>query len=135
MRELIDVYILADKYDIPVLKNSIIEILFDAVKTGSDKAVRLRIPKLRDMEHIYANTGRGSTLRKFVTACNVWFVSRQWYTWDVGSNWLHANPEIAADLAIGFAFSLEGDTSPFAAAKDASPFLEVVKSDDGSDKK
>lgn len=136
MRDLIDVYILADKYDIPALKNSIMEILFDAVKIGSDKALQcLRLPKLRDMEHIFANTGRGSTLRKFVTACNTWFVSRQWYTEDTGSNWLHSNPEIATDLAIGFAFRLKGDISPFTAGKDASPFLEVVKPDDGSDKK
>ncbi|KAL8761613.1 MAG: hypothetical protein Q9184_002288, partial [Pyrenodesmia sp. 2 TL-2023] len=34
MRELIEVHLLADKYDIPALKNHIIQILFDAVKHG-----------------------------------------------------------------------------------------------------
>ncbi|KAL8853453.1 MAG: hypothetical protein Q9221_001770 [Calogaya cf. arnoldii] len=134
MREHFVVFILADKYDVPILKNDIMEILFDAVKSGTDAARRcMRIPELSDMVHVFANTARGSTLRKFVTACETWFSGFRYYTCDVGSNWLYKNPEVATDLAIAFASRLKGDTSPFTAGNDASPFLEVVNADHGSD--
>lgn len=141
MRELIEVYVLADKYDIPALKNHIIQILFDAVKHGSDKKLHgLRLPLLEDVQYIYANTARGSTLRKFVIACFTWFVQFEWYLTAPVSDWLGNNPEIAADLAIQFAFRLASglvlreafplnEVHPFAKGRDSSAFLEPVKSD------
>ncbi|KAL8657364.1 MAG: hypothetical protein Q9226_001990 [Calogaya cf. arnoldii] len=134
MRELFDVFILADKYVVPVLKNEIMEILFDAVTSDTATAFPCpKLPRLIDIEHVWANTARGSTLRKFVTACMVRFVDYDWYTKDRGLNWLYENPEFATDVAIGCAAVLKGDKSPFTAGHDASPFLEVVKADDGSD--
>ena len=101
--------------------------LFDAVKEGTDEALHcLRIPTFGDIQHIYANTAQRSTLQKFVTACMTWFVDVKWYTKEVGSDWLRENPEIAADLATGFARRLRGRRSPFSPGRDASAFLETV---------
>ncbi|KAL8890571.1 MAG: hypothetical protein Q9215_002289 [Flavoplaca cf. flavocitrina] len=127
MRQMFDLYILADKYDVPILKDAIMVTLFDAVKEGTDEALHcLRIPTFGDIQHIYANTAQRSTLQKFVTACMTWFVDVKWYTKEFGSDWLRENPEIAADLAIGFARRLRGRRSPFSPGRDASAFLETV---------
>ncbi|KAL8919166.1 MAG: hypothetical protein Q9208_006926 [Pyrenodesmia sp. 3 TL-2023] len=141
MRELIEVYLLADKYDIPALKNHIIQILFNAVKYGGDKKLHvLRIPSLEDVQYIYANTARGSTLQRFVIECMTWFVPFEMYLTEFVVNWLDRNPEIAADLATKFAFRLASgmalreafplnEVHPFAKGKDSSVFLEPIKSD------
>ncbi|KAL8751295.1 MAG: hypothetical protein Q9199_006519 [Rusavskia elegans] len=130
MREFIDLWILADKYDVPILKNDIIDMLFQTLKHGSDPALhKLRSPRLSDIRHIYANTARGSKLRKFVTACNAWLPLSQFFTGQQGSNWLRDNPEFGTDLAIEFVSRLQGDLGPFAEGKDASAFLEPVESD------
>ncbi|KAL9027753.1 MAG: hypothetical protein Q9180_007281, partial [Flavoplaca navasiana] len=127
MRQMFDLYILADKYDVPILKDAIMVSLFDAVKKGTDEALHcLRIPTFGDIQHIYANTAQRSTLQKFVTACMTWFVDVKWYTKESGSDWLRGNPEVAADLAIGFARRLRGRKSPFSPGRDASAFLETV---------
>lgn len=81
MRAMFDLYILGDKYDVPILKDGIMAVLFDAVKEGSDEALHcLKAPSLGDIKYIYAHTTQRSTLRKFVTACMTWFVDVKWYT-------------------------------------------------------
>lgn len=114
------------------------EILFDAVKEDRDKSRNKgvlcpRIPRRNDMEHIYSNTVQGSPLRKFVTACYTWLVKLELYTDGSMSDWLRNNPEIATDLAIGFASRLQGGKDPFAKGQDASIFLELAESDGESD--
>lgn len=135
-RELINVYILADKYDVSLLKDHIVELLFDAVRPWADEAARRRRIALRThIEHAYANTARSSKLRALLTACYTWHVDFHWFTEGPGLNWLYRNPEIATDLAINFASRLESGkkANPFAKDKDASPFLELRKSVGRSD--
>lgn len=138
LRELYNVYLLADKYNVSPLKNDIMEILFDAVKADRVKSRNKgvlcpRRPRKHDMEHVYSNTVQCSPLRKFVIACYTWLVNLQCYTDGSFSDWLRRNPEIATDLAIGFASRLQGGKDPFAKGQDASVFLELSESDGGSD--
>lgn len=140
LRELYDVYILADKYNVPPLKNDIMKILFDAFKADRDKS-RIKalpcqlVPSMSDMEHIYSNTVQGSPLRNIVTASYTWLLSLELYTDGSLSDWLRKNPEIATNVAIGFAFRLESDKGPFAEGRDASVFLELSKSGGRSDQR
>lgn len=138
LRELYEVYLLADKYHVSLLKNDIMEILFDVVKADRDKSRNNGlhcplIPSMSETEYIYSNTVQGSPLRKFVAACYIWLVKLELYTDGSLSDWLRNNPEIATDLAIGFASRLQGGKDPFAKGQDASIFLELTESDGESD--
>ncbi|KAL9598931.1 MAG: hypothetical protein Q9219_004197 [cf. Caloplaca sp. 3 TL-2023] len=95
---LINVGILADKYGIIPLLNSIMEVLFNAVKFDANPVILcVRVPETEIIDHVYQKTTAGSQLRRFIVACDVWFGDIEWYKEEDCARWLATIPEFAAD--------------------------------------
>ena len=117
--KLIQLYLMADKYSIVPLKNTIMGIIY-----GNVHSEHYRIASLRNVKLIYENTVRGSRMRRFVTQSYAWSVKADWYQQANISESLSDIPEFAGDLAVALALwhKLVGNTKgPF---RDLSHYLE-----------
>ena len=85
----------ADKFDVGLLKNSIIDELF-ALAPKSDAIP----PQPSVIAYIYENTTQTSSLRKLIVAWYAWHINRNWYTTSGALACLENTPTFAADLAI-----------------------------------
>ncbi|KAL8793979.1 MAG: hypothetical protein Q9182_007643, partial [Xanthomendoza sp. 2 TL-2023] len=115
--QLTDLYVLADKYDIASLKNHVVRLLFATIQQydGNSRPSRFNIV------HVYANTVRGSPLRKFVVSYWAWYKGLP--ALEIESTWegLDACPEFAFDMARALASLIEGRQNPLL---DITNFLE-----------
>ena len=84
----------ADKFDVGLLKNSIIDELFALRMTAG------RAPQPLVVAHIYDNTTETSSLRKLIVGWYAWHVKYDWYTLSGTPAILEDIPKFAADLAI-----------------------------------
>ena len=129
--QLAKLYVFADKYDVVQLQNLIIDKLFEM------KLKQLKSPQMGLAAFIYNNTNAGSSFRKLVVGHYVWHVDLQWYFEGTTSEVLMRIPELAADLAIGFAGRVHGkNKSPFEGPSSAlyatpKPRTEVVEGQSG----
>ncbi|WEW60202.1 hypothetical protein PRK78_005687 [Emydomyces testavorans] len=95
--QLSELYVLADKLEVPHLKNDVIDELF-VMKRHPDKP-----PQAEVISYVYENTGEKSPLRKLMVAWLVWHVDFKWYTTSSAPAFLSQCPEFAADLAVALA--------------------------------
>ena len=86
---------LADKFDVRLLKNSIIDELF-ALNMTPD----VWSPQPPVVAYIYENTTEISSLRKLIVEWYVWQIDHDWYTFSGTPAILEDIPKFAADLAI-----------------------------------
>ncbi|KAL9012593.1 MAG: hypothetical protein Q9173_002653 [Seirophora scorigena] len=127
-QDLLNLYILADKYNIGSLMDQIMAALFHAVRHNTQNPTRcLRHPPLDVVARVYFHSARGSKLRRFVTACSSWFQDLEHYAKEGYSEALSETPEFAADLAVALASRLGGAADPFWC--DGSCFLVSTNTD------
>ena len=101
---------LADKFDIGLLKNSIVDELF-----AGSKELDSWVPGPPVIGYIYENTTETSSLRKLIVEIYVWQMDYDWYTRSDTRAALEIIPTFAADLAIAMSRRVQDPSleSPF----------------------
>ena len=101
---------LADKFDVGLLKNSIIDKLF-----ASNTKHTLWPPQPPVVAYIYENTTEQSSLRVLMVGWYVWHIDQGWYTFSDTPATLAGIPMFAAELAIAMSRKVEDPSleSPF----------------------
>lgn len=88
---------LADKYDIYLLKNQIVDELFDLTKPPRN----FEPPQISVTKYVYDNTTEGSSFRKLLVAWYVYFIDLEWYDGKHTKAWLATvSQEFAIDLVV-----------------------------------
>ena len=88
---------LADKYDDYLLKNHIIDELFDLMKPPRN----VQPPTMPLIAHVYDNTTRGSSFRKVLVAWYVYGIDLGWYDKEsTRSHLARTSRDFAIDLAM-----------------------------------
>lgn len=90
---------LADKYDIYLLKNDIVDELFHLQKPPRD----FKPPPTSVVAYIYNNTTRTSSFRKLMVAWYAHLIDFEWYGSDATRDWL---AEVCHDFAIDLVLAL-----------------------------
>ncbi|KAI4250269.1 MAG: hypothetical protein L6R42_008785 [Xanthoria sp. 1 TBL-2021] len=128
-RELVQLYILADKFDMPLLRNHIMTLLFDTIKhpngtfrKGSTADYEF-CPRMSVVILVYNNTVKGSPIRKFMAAFVVWHFTLGTYEdelfWERASDF----PELIRDITVNLAKRADDQSNPL---NDIDKFLESV---------
>ena len=100
---------LADKYDIFLLKNHIVDELFDLTK----KPRNFRPPQMPIVTYVYNNTTGGSSFRKLMIAWYVYGIDFKWYDSDGAKMELaEASQDFAIDLVVALAARLNYPERP-----------------------
>jgi len=89
-------YILADKLQVPRLKNNVIDKLFEM------KAKANRVPQRTAVSYVFKSSMGNSQLRKFMVDWYAWHINFKYYN-EAAKEFLYQCPEFAADLAITLA--------------------------------
>ncbi|KAL8981755.1 MAG: hypothetical protein Q9205_003551 [Flavoplaca limonia] len=127
--ELIRLYVLADKFNIPLLKNHIMGLLFETIKLpngafrdliSQDLDIR---PPVSVLRLIYTNTPKGSPVRKFIAAFFVWHTSVIRYEEEACWGKMSEIPDFTIDIAINLAKRVDNRVDPL---KDIMPFMEPI---------
>ena len=100
--QLARLYTLADKFDVRLLKESIIDELF---AIGSKP--ELWPPQPDVVTYIYENTTEQSPLRELMVGWYVWHIDQDWYTLSGSRAFLADTPMFAADVAIAMSRKAE----------------------------
>lgn len=112
------VYAAAEKYDIVMLKNALVDSIFSAAQVQP----RLRRPTLRVIGYIYNTTPPRSPLRKLMVAWQTWhaFNSSIWFEQETTPARLAELPEFAADFLCSMGLRQYGNvkSSPFGGKSD-----------------
>ncbi|KAL8643414.1 MAG: hypothetical protein Q9226_008396 [Calogaya cf. arnoldii] len=113
--QLIQVYVLADKYGIVPLKNHVMDLLFEAydIRLLNLKPTDLQPPQYEHVSYVYENTVHSSQLRRFLVVLHVWHIKLGWYKEKKTVEWLESNPSFGLDLVKAFAARASGEPSPF----------------------
>ncbi len=94
-RQLAELYVFADKYDVINLKHNVIDQFFET------RGSYMRVPSLSVVTYAYDNSTKMSSFRKLLVA---WCCMRlDWYHTPGIRCWLERNAEFAADIAIALA--------------------------------
>ncbi len=104
---------LADKYDIYLLKNDIVDELFDLTKAPKN----VKAPQISVIKYIYDNTTLGSSFRKLMVAWCAYLIDFKWYDTEEAKHHLtRVSQDFAVDLAIelGARHNHPDRKSPFA---------------------
>lgn len=131
-RELVRVYILADKFDVPLLKNRVVVFLFDTVRLPNGNFrwqaghhCHFR-PRSGDAKLVYTNTVKGSPIRNFMAAYCAWYYPvaklEEQDFWESISD----NPEFFIDVSMNLARRSNNRMDPLL---DINNFLEPVPDD------
>ncbi len=101
---------LADKFDVGLLKNSIIDELFALKMTPN-----VTPPQPPVIAYIYENTTETSFLRKLIVGWYAWHIEYDWFTFSGTPAVLENTPMFAADLAIAMSQRVQNPSlkSPF----------------------
>lgn len=88
---------LADKYDIYLLKNQIVDELFDLTKPPRN----FKPPHISVVADVFNNTTEGSSFRKLLVAWYAYNIDLEWYDFDTTKATLaKASQEFAIDLVV-----------------------------------
>ena len=117
--QLAELYILADKFQVPKLKNDII----DKVNT-THKAY---LPPLSAISHVYKNTPTSSPLRKMLVATYVWSIDLTWYNEEEAEKELLMVPEFTRDLTVTLAGLFQDPDRPNPLEGETNPYHETIE--------
>ncbi|KAI4224427.1 MAG: hypothetical protein LQ349_007245 [Xanthoria aureola] len=131
-QELVRVYILADKLDVPLLKNRVMVSLFDTVTLPNGNfrwqpSLNCRFrPRSREVKLVYTNTVKGSPIRNFMAAYYAWY--RPVAKYEEEHFWDHNSdiPDFLNDVSINLARRSNNRTNPLL---DVNNFMEPVPDD------
>lgn len=97
LKRRIQLYVLADKYDVCNLRSLVISQIFRIFKEGRP------IRSLSMITYAYKHTSQNAAIRKMIVdfmACS-WPPS--WFQYEHIKEWLQAHPDISTDLIVSFA--------------------------------
>ena len=94
---------LAEKYDIYLLQNNIVDELFNLRKPSTKPFTILLRPQMPVIKHVYDNTMEGSSFRKLIVAWYTYHGDFKWYDKDTTRDRL---AEVSHDFAIDLAMEL-----------------------------
>ncbi|KAL8799083.1 MAG: hypothetical protein Q9223_007688 [Gallowayella weberi] len=119
--QLTALYVLADKYDIASLKNDVMRLLFATIQHPESKSRKPKHLFTVNIIYVYANTVRGSLLRKFMASYWAWH--RSLAALEDESTWesLDSCSDFAFDMARALASRANGRPDPLL---DDTNFLE-----------
>ena len=96
-------FILADKYDVEILKSNMYRTFFEFAKSQLNSYPAF-LPSSEMITYIYTNTDRKAPIRKIITDWFAWTTESLWLrNLDRDSpdlNWLYTVPDFGVDLAI-----------------------------------
>lgn len=131
-RELIQLYILADKFDIPRLRNYVMTLLFDTIKSpdgnfrqGNTNDYEF-CPRMSAVLLVYENTLKDSLIRKFMAAFVVWHFTLRTYEDKLFWTRTAKFPELIKDVTVNLARRADNQCDPL---EDMSHFLEAIPND------
>ena len=123
--KLFQLYVLADKYGIRLLKNAVMDLLFQTRDRRKNKETETHKPPQQScVTYVYKNTAQGSQLRRFLVTYYVWHIQLEWYSLNKSVDWLESIPAFGAELAQAFALRATGASSPF---NDRSSFNQSIR--------
>ncbi|KAL9035341.1 MAG: hypothetical protein Q9180_004913 [Flavoplaca navasiana] len=122
---LFQLYVLADKYGIRLLKNAVMGLLFQTHDRRKEKNTETHKPPQQScITYVYENTAPGSQLRRFLVTYYVWHIDLGWFSLSSTIEWLETIPAFGAELPQAFASRAMGASSPF---NDRSSFNESIR--------
>lgn len=110
----VQLYILADKYDVPRLKGLVLRRIFSLMKPALKSSSLDDKPCLATISYIYEHTSNNAALRKIFIDGLVWSCAYEFLIRASVLEWLRANPDISLDLNIRFAKKRVSQSDPFA---------------------
>ena len=110
---------LADKFDVRLLKNAIIDELFALRMTPG-----VRSPQPPVVGYIYENTTETSSLRKLIVVWYAWHIKHTWYTSSSAPACFANIPMFAADLAIALSQRVQDPNLKSPLRSDPSSYYE-----------
>ena len=102
-------FVLADKYDVPNLKNLILSQIFLRIK--KDRVGRRCMPKLHTVAYAYEHTAENSPIRKLLAGsltCRLSFLQRT-----ATQEWLRNHSDVSTQVNVSFAKNMLKRVSPF----------------------
>ena len=94
---LLKVFILADKYHVLELKNTIIERIFHLGKEFA------KAPSLTDVSYVYQHTVEDSGIRKLLADWHAWNIDLGWFERPDVQVFLRQHPDCATDFSVSLA--------------------------------
>ena len=92
---------LAEKYDIYLLKNGIVDKLFDLQNSSKVQKTKFLSPPIPAIKHVYDNTTERSSFRKLIVAWHAYHIGFEWYDKETTRDVLaKLSPDFAIDLAM-----------------------------------
>ena len=117
--ELLHLYVLADKYDVVKIKNTICKRVLSSLHVERSLSARGKndttCPKFSEVEFIYENTTSTAPMRRVLVDWFVWGAGLAWYNTEECRSGLLSVPEFAVDLCavLGKDFSKKAKARPF----------------------
>lgn len=106
-RQPVELFVLADKYDVRDLKNLITSTIFLFIKQ------RKFGPTIGTVAYAYEHTPHNSTIRKLFAEYMFCGTKPEWYQQASSQDWLRNHPEICTDAIVTFAKHKQADENPF----------------------
>ncbi|KAL8898245.1 MAG: hypothetical protein Q9192_002166 [Flavoplaca navasiana] len=131
-QQLVRVYIVADKFDVPLLKDHVIVLFFDSIRYPNGQ-FRLKAtahhdfcPRTNIVKLVYTNTAKGSPLRKFLAAFYAWHYSITSFEDETFWDFYSDNLDFIKDVSMNLARRANNRSDPL---KDMSNFMEPLPHD------
>ena len=116
--EPVQLFVLADKYDVRSLRNLVVSKLFSVMRL--DKGG----PQHTTIAHAFAHTSQSSTIRKLLADFLAWHTFLRRYLLLDFQIWLQDHPDISAEVNVSFARHTMSGRSPFNTKKIPEYYIE-----------
>lgn len=103
----VQLFVLADKYDVRNLKNLIVSQIFVIMKQDSD------VPNGTTIAYAYEHTSQNSTIRKILADHLACETTLDWFKSATSQTWLRNHPDVSADVIVSFAKYTPRQKTPF----------------------
>ena len=104
--QFVDLFILAEKYDMPNLKNFAVSQLFSVIRQRF-------MPSLSTITYAYQHTSQNAAIRKMLADHLAWHYTYEWYQDERIQRWLRVHPEVSTDVNVCFAKQVDTKENPF----------------------
>ena len=110
---LVQIFVLADKYDVPNLKNLVLRKIFHLIRSSLTGSSPTPGSLTTTINYAYEHTSQNSGLRKLLADNLVWNCTHSWYREADHQAWLRDHPDISMDVNVRFAKFWDLQENPF----------------------
>ena len=125
----VQLFVLADKYEVSDLKSVVLYQIFNLVKSETGETA-----SLETVAYTYRHTSQNAGIRKLLLDDMVWHCHHNWYQPAENRTWLRDHPEISADVIVRFAMRAGGWWNPFGGRMPKEYTVEKSEEDKGKGK-